>query len=74
MNALDECSLGSAIDPLAQFENFFEQLGQQKQAMPIELARLREPGRTKSCKLKELLAQKVMVEMRRASLAHFEIE
>ena len=53
---------GEAIDKLGKFENFHEALLKRKQLLPEELQKLREQGKEKSVKFRELLAEKLTIE------------
>lgn len=53
---------GEAINKLGKFENFHEALLNRRQVIPEELQKLREQGKEKSVKFRELLAEKLTIE------------
>ncbi|MGI6331272.1 MAG: hypothetical protein ACOX1Y_05925 [Zhaonellaceae bacterium] len=53
---------GEAINKLGKYENFHEALLNRRQVIPEELQKLREQGKEKSVKFRELLAEKLTIE------------
>jgi len=51
---------GEAITRLAKFENIYEDLLASQSQIPKELEKLRNEGKTKSVRFKELMVQKLM--------------
>ena len=51
---------GEAITKLAKFENIYEHLLASQSQIPKELEKLRNEGKTKSVRFKELMVQKLM--------------
>jgi hypothetical protein len=54
---------GEAIDRLAEFENFYEQLQSERSRIIAQLDHLRETGKTKSATFRQLFASKISIEM-----------
>ena len=60
---------GPAIDRLGAYESLHEVLFIRKRAIPEEMERLRAQGRDKTVSFKELLTEKLMVELFLSRLA-----
>lgn len=58
----DEGYYGEAIEKLAKFENLYDYLLARKISLPEEMEKLRNEGKNKSYKFKEIFAQKLMNE------------
>jgi len=50
---------GEAVNKLAKFENFFDDLSAEQSKISEELEKLRGQGKTRSYKFKELMAKKL---------------
>ena len=50
---------GEAIDKLARFENFYLDLLASQVAIPEEMEKLRQQGKTKSVRFRELMGEKM---------------
>ncbi len=55
----DKGYTGDAIEKLARFENLIEDLLNSQRQIPIELEILRNEGKTKSVRFRELMAKKI---------------
>lgn len=55
----DGCA-GEAIERLARFENFYDALIEEQEALLAELDRLRKEDKQKTVKFRESLAQRIM--------------
>jgi len=58
----DEGYFGDAVEKLAKFENLHDYLVERQICIPKELEALRNEGKSKTVKFKELLAQKLINE------------
>lgn len=58
----DEGYYGEAIDKLAQFENLYDHLITRQEEIPKELEVLRQEGKSKTVKFRELFFQKLTYE------------
>lgn len=56
------CS-GDAIERLAKFENLYDHLTQRRKEIPTELETLRAAGKNKTVTFKELLTEKMIIDM-----------
>ncbi|MBK5251741.1 MAG: hypothetical protein JJE29_03795 [Peptostreptococcaceae bacterium] len=65
---------GEAIDRLAKFENLLEDMLGQKEKLPGELAKLREEGKEKSYRFREIFAKKLTIEALLTIMKDFGIE
>lgn len=54
---------GDAVDRLAKFENLYEHLMERHVAIPSELEVLRNAGKNKTVTFKELLTEKMIIDM-----------
>ncbi len=61
--SIEEGFYGEAIDRLAKFENLYDHLISRHSAIPSELEFLRNAGKTKTVTFKELLTEKMIIEM-----------
>lgn len=55
----DKGYTGDAIEKLARFENLIEDLLNSQRQIPIELEMLRNEGKTKSVRFRELMVKKI---------------
>lgn len=71
---LKEGYSGDAIEKLAKFENLLDHLIEQHEELPKELEVLRNEGKIKSYKLREVFGQKLTIEAFLKLMKDFDIE
>ncbi|MCL2299073.1 MAG: hypothetical protein FWC27_02860 [Firmicutes bacterium] len=59
--AVPEADLPQALQRLAALEDMLEELAAHQTDIPVELARLKAPGKDKTVRYKELLGQKLLL-------------